>query len=242
MRRMILAVGLIAFMALACNDPASVLPTSPTAPGVSAIEIIGPLTIAPAQSVQLTVMVVLTDGTKQPASPATPIAWVTSSGILQVSSTGLLTASQARGEGRVTVRLGTGAESRQASREFIVLPDGTYRLVGTVRDIEGPTFPLTGVQVEVSEAGIVATTNSEGQYRLYGVPPTAIVQVSKTGYTPISQPLLLTAHTMRDFQLVLSGTRVMLNGPYMLTLDMPAGCAGNLSADLRRRTYEATVT
>ena len=242
MRRMILAIGLIAFTALACSDPESVLPTSPTVPGVSVIEISGPATIAPGQSIQLTALIVLADGTKKLSSPNTSITWTTSSSILQVSSTGLLSASQVRGEARVTVRIGTGTGSRQASRDFIVLPDGTYRLVGTIRDTESPTFPLTGVQVEVPEAGLVTTTDSEGQYRLYGVPPTAIVQVSKTGYTAISQPLQLTTHATRDFQLVLAGSRVILNGYYTLTLDMPAGCTGDISADLRRRSYEATVT
>ena len=245
MRRLSLVVGLIAFTALACSDPTSVLPNSPSPPGVTGLEISGPPSIAPGQSAQLTAMIRLADGTSKLPSLATPISWFTSnSGVLRVSATGLLTATQQRGEARIFAQIGSGNSTRQASRDFIVLPDGTFRLVGIVRDAEGATVPLGGVRVEATPGSVVTTTDSLGQYRLYGVPPSAVIQVSKTGYAPLSQELQLTTHTTRDFQLVLNGTRVMVGGTYTLEIDATGTCSGtsNLSADLRRRVYEATVT
>ena len=238
-------VGLIAFTAAACGDPETRIPTTPSPPGVTAIEISGPATLAPGHTAQLVAVMTLADGTTKTSSPGTPAAWSTSnSAILQVNSAGLLTATLQRGEARVTVRVGSGASTRQASRDIVVLPDGSYRLVGVVRDAENPAFPLAGVTVEATPGSVSATTNSEGGYRLYGVPAEAVIRVSKSGYVTVAQPVQLSAHGTQNFELGQDGSRAVLDGNYTLTLDMVAGCTrgGSLSADLRRRVYEATVT
>jgi hypothetical protein len=244
MRRLFLVAGIVALTALACSDPASRLPTSPSAPAVTNLEITGPASIAPGQSVQLAATIRLGDGTSKLPSLGTPLQWFSSnSAVLRVSSTGLATGLQA-GEGRITVIYGSGPTSRQASREFIVVPDGTYRLVGVVRDAEGPGFALPGVRLESTPGPAVATTDSTGHYRLYGVAANAIIQITKNGYVPASQAVQLTTHTTRDFQLVLSGTRVLIGGAYTLDIDATGLCSSGstLSAELRRRVYEATVT
>ena len=238
-------IGSIAFTAAACGDPVTRVPTAPTPPGVTAIELSGPATLAPGQSMQLVAVMALADGTTKMSSPATPAAWFTSnSAILQVNSAGLLTATQQRGEARVTVRVGSGASSRQASRDIVVVPDGTYRLVGVVRDAENPAFPIEGAIVEANPGSVTATTNAEGGYRLYGVPTDAVIRVSKPGYATVAQPVQLSAHGTQNFELGLSGSRPVLDGGYTVTMDMAAGCThgGALSTDLRRRVYEATVT
>lgn len=241
MRRSGALAGLIALTTLACGEDRPPL-TGPSAGSVAVrdVELVAPTTIAPGQTIQLAAYLHLSDGTRVSPSPEFPVTWSTSSSLLQVTQAGVLSASQTRGEARVTVR--TPGGSRAASRTIMVLPDGTFRLVGIVRDAESTTVALPGVRVEVPQAGLSTTTDALGQYLLYGVPAGAVVQVSKAGYLPISEPLQVTTHTTLDFRLALSGTRVALSGNYTLILDMPEGCAGNLNPSLRRRTYEATVT
>jgi hypothetical protein len=245
MPRLSLIVGLIAFTALACNDPETRLPTTPTAPGVASITLSGHYTLPPGQSTQLTVTIRLTDGTVKDASSNTPLQWSTSNGqVLQVSSSGRITATQTLGEARITVRYGSGSSQRSAFKEIVNVPEGTFRMVGIVRDSESPAFVLGGVRVAATLGVAVATTNPAGEYRLYGVPPSAVIEISKAGYTPLTQSVQLTGHATRDFQLVLAGPRVLVSGLYTLTLDMAGGCpgGGSLSPDLQRRVYEATVT
>jgi hypothetical protein len=244
MRRLSFVVGAVALTALACSDPSSLLPNAPSAPGVTGVEINGPVSIPPGQSAQLVATIRLADGTSKLPSVGTPLQWFSSNNsVLRVSSTGLATGQQP-GEARITLIHGSGPTSRQASREFIVVPDGTYRLVGVVRDAEGLGFVLPGVRLEATPGPAVAMTDSTGHYRLYGVPANAVIQITKNGYVPGSQAVQLTTHTTRDFQLVLSGTRVLIGGTYTLDIDATGVCSGgsNLSAELRRRVYEATVT
>ena len=233
-----------ALTTLSCSDsPVKPSPTpTPGTPAVVGVEITGPATIAPGTAVKLTALLRQSDGTTKVGE----VQWSTSnSGIVQVSSSGVATASQKRGEARLTAQFRGGNQVLSASREIVVLPDGTFRLVGLVRDSEGPASPLDGVRVEVaSESGSATMTNTAGEYRLYGVPPNAIVQVSRAGYMPLTQAVQLTGHATRDFDLVLSGSRLQLSGEYTVVMDMPVGCqyGPGLSPDLRRRVYLATVT
>ena len=142
MRRLSLVVCIVALTALACGDPTSNLPTSPGAPTVVSVTLTGPDSIAPGQSVQLNATVRLSDGTVKSPSTTTPMQWFSSNDvIMRVSSTGVATAGQQLGDVRVTVIHGLGATQRQAIKEFVVVPSGTYRLAGTVTEAEFPTWP-----------------------------------------------------------------------------------------------------
>ena len=126
----------------------------------------------------------------------------------------------------------------------MVLPDGTYRMVGVVTENVQPTTPIVGARVEVTGGTpLAAITDWDGRYRLYGVPGTADIRVTRDGYQPHVQRLQLTEHVTQNFQLALSGMRLDLAGPYTLAIDVTCvpprhPCA----ADLRHRSYAAFLT
>jgi hypothetical protein len=130
------------------------------------------------------------------------------------------------------------------SREVVILPDGTYRLVGRVVEAEYPDAPVADARVEVTPGSLVTTTGFDGTYQLYGVPADAEVRVTAAGYRPHVERLNLTGHATKEFRLALSGARLNLNGQYTLTIDILGSCPGSmpLPADLQHRSYEAVVT
>jgi hypothetical protein len=85
------------------------------------------------------------------------------------------------------VSLAAAFESGTAVRnEVLVLPSGTFKLAGRVRD---SIFPVPGA--DVSSAGAANTTAADGSYRLYGVAGDIEVRVRKEGYEDASKRLLV---------------------------------------------------
>jgi len=157
---------------------------------------------------------------------------------------GLVTAGPNVGEAVITADvLPTG--SIRGTREIVVVPNGTYRVVGAVREAEAPSIGVAGAQLQVSGTSVVATTDFNGQYRLYGVPPSADIRVTATGYQSVSQSVQLSAHATQNFLMPLSGPRLSLSGPFLVKIDVVGSCGGfgtQLSPDLRNRAFEASVT
>jgi hypothetical protein len=234
----------LAVLAVACNNPTSRLPTTPSPPGFAGLQISGPSSIAPGQSAQYTALVSLQDGTTKSSSPATALRWTAGNSLLQVNAAGVATAGQQLGDATILAIIGGGGNSGFGTKEVVVVPDGTYRMVGIVSEVGDPDIRVPGARVTVSPGSLVTTTDFEGRYRLYGVPANATVQVTKEGYLPSSESVQLSAHATRDFSLDLTGTRLSLNGPYTLVIDISGRCsnAGPLSPALQRRSYEAVLT
>ena len=243
------AIGAFATAGLAggCgDDPVSRLPPRPSTPFITSVDITGPDTIAPGQSAQYTATVRFSDGTRKSAVAAATagLQWSTNnSSVLRVDASGVATAQQRLSETTLRLRMPkpTGARGSfiESTREIVVVPSGTFRIVGVVND-ETPSAPLAGARVEVAAESLVALTDFSGQYRLYGVPPDAEIRVTRDGYEAAVQQLQLTSHARRDFHLKLAAPRIVLNGPYRLEIEA-SGCVG-LPADLRRRQYNAVLT
>ena len=236
-----LAIVLVGLMVACDRDPVTRNPLAPS-PSVLNVEINGPSSIPPGQSGQFIASIRQSDGTVKSAS-AENLRWRSSNtSVLQVTASGLVTAGQNPGEATVTAELLPTTVIR-STREVVVVPDGTYRLVGSVREAEAP-LPIIGARVELSGTSLVATTDFSGQYRLYGVPAAAEIRVTANGYLPVVQNVQLAAHGTQNFQLALSGPRLSLNGPVTLAIDVVGTCSGNpgLPENLQHRTYEAAVT
>jgi carboxypeptidase family protein len=238
------AIVLVGLVAACGRDPVSRNPLAPAAPSVGSLQISGPSSIAPGQSTQFIAETRLSDGTVKSSTSAQGVRWRSSNtAVLQVSTSGVVTAGQARGEANVIAEVLPNGVIR-GTREVVVVPDGTYRVVGSVREVEAPTQPVIGARVEVSGTSLFTMTDFNGQYRLYGVPPAADIRVTANGYQSSVQSVQLTAHATQNFFLPLSGERISLNGPFTLTFDAQGSCFGSpaLSADLQRRSYQAVVT
>lgn len=243
MRRLSLVCGSLAVIALSglvatCGDPESKLPTSPSSPSASSVEISGPASVAPGQSAQFGLLVRRSDGSTKLASS---VVWRSSSSNLRVDASGLAAAQQV-GEAELSAQATIDGSTRGSIRQIVMLPDGTYRVVGMVTENEFQTA-VAGASVEVTGTPLVATTGLDGRYRLYGVPPEATVRVTAAGYQPYEQSLRLTAHVTQNFSLTSSGPRLSLTGNYTLAIDVVA-CSGSrpLSTDLQHRTYDAVLT
>lgn len=250
MRRLSLIAGTLITTALAgfivaCDDPVSKLPTTPSSPSVSSVVVTGPDSIAPGQTAQFTAMIRLSDGTLKAPAAGTAIQWFSNNtSLLLVNSAGVATAGQTRGDAFVTAAVGTGPSRRQSSKEVIIVPDGTYRVVGVVTEADYPTVPVMAALVRATPGTVSANTDFDGRYRLYGVPADATITITKAGYAPLSQDVHLTTHATQHFQLVLSGARLILTGPYTVTFDFAGTCSSNrpLAQALQRRSYDAVVT
>src|SRR5262245_41296895 len=228
----------------ACGDPVSKLPTDPSAPGIVGLQISGPASVAPGQSAQFIADARLSDGAVKTTTSATNIRWRSSNtALMQVSTSGVVTAGQTRGEATLTADV-LPASTIRSTVEVVIIPDGTYRLVGSVRESETPTQGISGARVEVTGSSLSTTTDFAGNYRLYGVPPSAEIRVTATGYQTITQNVQLSAHTTQNFLLRLNGPRLSLNGSFNVLFDVVGSCSGSppLSQDLHHRAYEANVT
>ena len=235
---------------VACGDAQSpVEPSPPPPPGpgagslrVMSLEIGGPDSVTPGGTVQLSASARLSDGSTRDVTG--DVEWGSHGDKVTVSATGLVTAGLDRGEGAVTAKYTRIPYVHHpgvawASRQQIVLPAGTYRLYGSVRD-DGVL--LSGVRVEIvggSASGMAVTAN--GFFRFYGVEGDTEIRVSKDGYRTESRRATITGHHTEDFTLALIDSRPSVEGTYTLTIAAASECRASLPADLQRRSYRATV-
>jgi hypothetical protein len=226
--------------AVGCDNPSSKLPTTPSPPATQGITISGPSSLAPGQSGQYFANVRLSDGgTKTVASG---VQWsVSNPSFLSVDINGVVTAQPRVGEAFVRAQAFSGRSASFGQMEVIIVPTGTFRLTGTVTDGNSSSFRVPNALVEVTPGPISTTTDSQGQFRLYGVPPDVDVKVTAAGYATVNQSLRLTSHSSISVPLTPSGPRMMLSGPYLVEVDTAGGCT-SLPAALQQRSYDADVT
>lgn len=232
-RALTAAAGAAALIA-ACGDDGN---KGGPSPGVLRAEIVGPATLAPGQTANYSVVEHMADG----GTRALPIAaWASSNpSLVQISESGVASAQPRTGETVLTVKT-----TVTASKEVIVLPAGTFRLVGRVGDAAVANVPIPGARVEVPD-GPSATTDTTGLFRLYGVPADAEIRLSRDGYETKVERVQLSSHTSRNFTMSLDTTLRNLAGAYTLTVEGVSGCPGAprpLAPELRRRSYDAVVT
>ncbi|MGH9313112.1 MAG: carboxypeptidase-like regulatory domain-containing protein [Vicinamibacterales bacterium] len=202
---------------------------------ITRLEIAGPGSVPPGESAQYSAIAHQSDGSTRDVTNGA--AWRTGHpSVLTISSTGLATGRE-RGETFISV----SASGRSAVRnDVIVVPAGTYRLAGTVRDAGVAVF---GARVEVTTGpaqGLGVTAN--GAYRLYGVSGDTEVRVTKDGYQEQRKSLQVTSHQTLDFDLILSRPRDEVAGTYTLTVAAAAECRAALPEEARIRTYTAVLS
>ena len=240
-----IAAVLLVALGAACDEPGTRIPTTPGVPSLTAVEVSGPSTMAPGQVAQFTANMRMSDGTVKTAAPSQIIRWRVGTGfftILQVDTSGRVTALNRSGESTVSVDVRIGNTSRTATREVVVVPEGTYRIVGTVTEAGFPTAAVNAARVEVAGGTAFAIADMSGNYRLFGVPAGGVVRVSAAGYATYEETVALSGHATKNFQLELSGPRPMVSGPYTLAIDVVSACPNGLAPANQHRRYDAEVT
>jgi hypothetical protein len=158
--------------------------------GLIGIELSGPSTTTPGQPVQFTATVRLEDGTLKDGSSDPAILWRSSDpSVIQVTQTGLATPLVSQGAAGIHVEIKGDRFGRSATRELLVLPPGTFRLIGTVYEEGVASISIPGARVEVVSGTPVSFTNQHGGFVLYGVPPVADIRISADATVP--EPFLL---------------------------------------------------
>jgi Carboxypeptidase regulatory-like domain len=236
------AVVTLAVFAACSDGPTrpSPPPATPPAPRpasvhVVRVEIVGLDSIQPSESVQYSAIGHQSDGTTRDLT--NEASWqATDPSVLTISSTGLAT-----GHNRGEVYLSVSAGASGGSRNVMVLPSGTYRLAGTVKD-EGTG--VAGARVEITAGagrGFAAITDIFGSYSVYGVAGDIEVRVTRTEFQELRRSLRVTSHQTAHFDLSLSWPRPDVAGTYPLTVTADAACGAELPEEVRARTYTAVV-
>ena len=244
-RTSVTALGLAAIL-VACDKsptapsnpiPQQNTPTPPSGPAtLLRIELSGPVSVPPNDSVQYKAEAVYSDNSRRDVSGEA--TWRTGqTSILTVSASGLAT-GRAVGETSVTVSW----SGRTATRsEVIVVPAGTYRVTGNIRD-GGVLVPDAEVRVMSGPSQGLSTKSPSGAYRLYGVAGDSELRVAKSGYEDARRRIIVSNHERVDFDLTLSNPREEMAGTYTLRVTAANECRSMLPAELLSRTYEAVIT
>jgi hypothetical protein len=234
----ITASVLIAIAAASCDShkpttpsPIAPTPATPASPSNVRLELNAPASIAPGVSLQLGVNVVKSDNSVQNVTAQSQ--WFSSNPrVIEINAAGMAKGN-ATGEAVITVRY----QSLSASTEALVLPDGTYRVKGTVTDAG---VGLGGVMITVIGGvgdGLVATSDGNGAYGLYGVRGRIRLQAKRDGYLNRIEEVDAVQNRLLDFEMTLDGQRPGVGGRYVLTIArMPCTAA---VPDVR--SYDATV-
>ncbi len=251
MRLRIVALGCFIAVVVGCHGPTSPTPTSTPTPTptpavtVIALKLDGPTRFGPTSSPTFTATATMRDGTKQ--DYASKVQW-NAYGLygptpIVVSSTGVVTV-RSSGEATIQARFG----NLTSALNVMVIPDGTYRLLGTVQEVGLPVTDATVSVVAGTGTGLAATSDYEGKYRLYGVAGAVQVQARKSGYDPVTNAISVTTDDVLDFpNMSETGGPPGIAGTYSLSIVAANGCRvtnglAPLATPNRSRTYTATVT
>ena len=233
LRACLLAVGLAAVLAACDKNPSG--PSTPPPVTFARLEIAGPSSVPLGQTAQFTATAIYSDFKREDVTSRA--SWQTGQAtVLAITPSGLATGRD-RGETSVTVSFGGRISSKVS---IFVLPSGTYRLSGIVRDAG---VEVTEATVTVmSGAGQGLSTKTAGTYKLYGVAGNTEIRVTKDGYNDAIQTIDVTSHRTLDFNLTLTNPRDVVAGTHTLTVTAAPECASKLPPETLTRSYQAVIT
>lgn len=239
MRCVVPAAAVAAIFSACDRSPTGLKPSTPTVSQPVRLEIHGPREVPPAATAQLRAEARFADGsTRDVTTLATWRSAVPS--VLSFSQPGL-----ARGHQPGDALVSAVFNSASTARELIVTPAGTYRLTGRVSEAGNPDVAIADAAIEVPAGSALAgaaRTGSDGRYRLFGVPGVAQIRISREGYNPHTETVILEDHATRDFELGLLRPRPDYAGTYTLTVTAASECAAELPEPARTRRYTAVLT
>lgn len=242
----VVAIVFTCLLASACDDPqngpAGPSPRPPVTPPagqpvLSGLELTGQTTLAPDATSEFTLIAVFSDGARNDVTAAAQ--WSISNSTYVTSLGQGKFRAVANGEAQLSVRYST----RNVSREIVVVPEGTFRVIGRIVEDDGVS-PVPNAHIRVRDAdaeGPQTDADESGYYRLYGVKRNVDFVVTRPGYTDTERKnMTIDRHTTVNILLPLAGPRMRVEGTYTATFSW-SNCTNAFPADLRQRVYTAVV-
>ena len=220
-------------------------PPPGVAHSIKDIDITGPDSVAPNTSERFAVVATLTDGSARELER--DATWRgTNTAVMSVTADGLVTGRRG-GEDTLSVtvlRPNLGPLSR--TREVVIVPAGTYRVVGKVTESGFASIGVPDVKVTVTSgptAGMSTVTDPAGLFRLYGVALGAEIEFARIGYVPRVHRVTTAAHHSVELPMSRDHSIRDLRGIYQLRVSVEGACQAfrPLAANLRERTYDASL-
>jgi Big-like domain-containing protein len=203
---------------------------------LTSISIAGPTEMTPGSAAQFTATGHYADESTQDITSI--VRWGSEDvGTLRQTGVGRFEAVRA-GETRVTASV----TNRFTSTLVLILPAGTFKLSGIIRDSSGA---LEGVDVEVvsgTASSLKTKSRYDGRYALYGVSGEVRLRITARGYDVEDVTATVTGHTVRDVSLKTSSPIVDIAGEWKLTISTSSACSNSWPAAARRREVPSTIT
>lgn len=218
----------------ACSDR----PKPPTGPSTSVpvitwLELSGPPTVPLGQAAQFTAISHLSDGTREDVTGK--VHWsISDPDVLSMSAPGQFTGTS-NGEVSISTSL---SGLRATIGDVIVVPQGTFRLSGTVREAGMAVAAL--VRIENAALGRQEVHAVRGEFAVYGVTGQTLVTAIKSGYAERTTTRVVTTHDRVVVDLTPAAPRAEVSGAYRLSVFASDQCS-NLPEDVRARSYDAVV-
>lgn len=247
MRYRIISLASLVALALACHNPAGTTVQTPTKVAPTAIKLDGPTRFAPTSTPKFTVTATMSDGSKQDYTNQTVYYASSLFGGPVPLSIGPNAVLVVRSTGEATLNA-SYAGLRPSSLNVMVIPDGTYRLVGTVQEGGLPVSGATVTVIAGTGTGLSAMSDFNGNYRLYGVAGPVQLQVTKPGYDAATNSATISTDDVLNFpNMAETGGPPGIAGTYSLSIIAAGDCrvsngVAPLATPNRNRTYTATVT
>jgi hypothetical protein len=217
------------------GDPPLPIPQPNPANPVQRVTVTGPASLRPGETIQLSASALWADG--QIRDITNEVEWTSADDhVLSAARGGIITGLNA-GEAFVHTRF-QGKD--YGARVFLVLPPGTVRLSGRVREGD---FGVFGALVEaVGAQGLATTTDWSGSYTLIGAPAEADIRVTKERFTPIVtnvQLAVASSPERRRLDIAMTPLRSAASYAGTYTLELTADCpeTSSFPAELRHRRY-----
>ena len=213
-------------------------PTSPTSGAtVVSLELTGTTTLtAIGQTSQLNLIARYADGSSRDVT--TEATWrVFNTGVVSLSPTGLLTAIA---PGRTGIS--GDFQSRNISREVVVLPSGTFILRGRIS--EPGNLPIGGARVGIldgPQAGKFTNSIYDGRYELFGISGQVMVMASRGEDIAQTKSATMTEDRTLDFELQPRIPPFPVAGSYRVTFTVSSTCSAALPEAARVRSYAAAI-
>lgn len=217
----------------ACDGPNGPSGSSPSP--LRELVINGPTQVAPGTTAQFTATARFEDGSSQDLTFRT--LWRSSkSDVLRISDTGV---AQGVSRGEVVVSAELSRVRRQTA--VLVLPAGTYKLSGRITEPGGPIAGASAEVVSGTGLGLLAQSDTNGFYALYGVAGPIRLRLSKTGFADQMIDATVTDHTRQDFELSLHFDSLDISGTWRLTVSASPACSSTLPEAIRQREFTVGI-